>query len=43
MDSPGLLDSMLSMTPEGISDWGTYEKLKELLSDVRLEYSLNRR
>jgi hypothetical protein len=43
MDSPQILDSMLNMTAEGISDWSTYEKLRELLRDVKLEYSLSRR
>jgi hypothetical protein len=43
MDSPQLLDSMLNMTPEGISEWSTYEKIRELLQNTKLEYSLNRR
>ena len=43
MDSPQLLETMLNMTPDGISDWSTYEKLQELLDDVRLQYYLKPR
>ncbi len=43
MDYAPLLDSMLSMTPEGISDWATYEKIRRDLEKVRLDFALGRK
>ncbi len=42
MDYAPLVDSMLSMTPERISDWATYEKIRRDLEQVRLDFSLRR-
>jgi hypothetical protein len=40
MDFPPLLDQMLNMTDEQLSDWSTFETARRLLRDVRLEFRL---
>jgi hypothetical protein len=42
MDSPSLLDPMLNITPEQISDWATYERIREELGRVMLEFLMRR-
>ena len=40
MDYAPLLDAMLNMRAEGLSDWGMYEKMRTLLGGVKLEFRL---
>jgi hypothetical protein len=40
MDDPPLLNGMLNMTPEQLSDWQTFEKIRRALRDVRLDFRL---
>ena len=40
MDYAPLLDTMLEMRAEALSDWATYEKIRALLGAVRLDFRL---
>ncbi len=42
LDCPALLDLTLNMTPEQISDWATYDRIRTLLKDVHLDFALER-
>lgn len=42
MDYAPLLDLTVSMRPEDLIDWGTFEKIKERLRHVSLEFMLER-
>jgi hypothetical protein len=42
MDFPPLLDLMLTMNADKLSDWNTFETVRRLLREVRLEYQLAR-
>jgi hypothetical protein len=42
MDYRPLLEGMLNMNAERLSDWRTYEQIRELLGQVRLEFPLSR-
>jgi hypothetical protein len=40
MDYPPLLDAMLNMTPEQLSDWQTFEGIRRTLKNVRIDFRL---
>jgi hypothetical protein len=40
MDYPPLLNGMLSMTPERLSDWETFESIRRTLGNVRIDFRL---
>jgi hypothetical protein len=40
MDYPPLLDGMLNMTPERLSDWETFESIRRALGNVRIDFRL---
>ena len=40
MDYPPLLNGMLNMTPEQLSDWATFDTIRRLLQDVRIDFEL---
>ena len=40
MDYPPLLNGMLNMTPEQLSDWETFESIRRMLQDVRIDFQL---
>jgi hypothetical protein len=40
LDDPAILDSVLTMRSEHLADWGTFEKTRELLRNVRLAFTL---
>ena len=40
MDYPPLLNGMLNMTPEQLSDWGTFEGIRRTLGSVRIDFRL---
>jgi hypothetical protein len=42
MDSPALLEPMLNMRGEQLSDWATFEEVKRRLGAVRLDFPLRR-
>ena len=39
MDDPAILDTVLKMRSETLGDWATFEKTRELLRNVRLEFT----
>ena len=40
MDYPPLLNGMLNMTPEQLSDWETFESIRRMLQNVRIDFRL---
>lgn len=40
MDYPPLLNGMLNMTAEQLSDWETFDAIRRLLEDVRIDFEL---
>jgi hypothetical protein len=40
MDYPPLLNGMLNMTPEQLSDWKTFDSIRRLLQKVRIDFRL---
>ena len=42
MDYPPLLNGMLNMTAEQLSDWGTFEGIRRTLGSVRIDFRLQR-
>jgi len=40
MDYPPLLNGMLNMTPEQLSDWNTFEGIRHTLQDVQIDFRL---
>ena len=40
MDYPPLLNGMLNMTPEQLSDWQTFEGIRRLLGNVQIDFRL---
>jgi hypothetical protein len=42
LDSPAILQTTLAMRVEHLLDWSTYERLRRLLGEVRLEFPLEK-
>src|SRR6185436_19090849 len=40
MDYLPLLNGMLNMTPEQLSDWGTFDGIRRTLQNVRIDFRL---
>jgi hypothetical protein len=41
MDYPPLLNGMLNMTPEQLSDWETFDSIRRMLQNVRIDFQLH--
>lgn len=41
-DFPPLLESTFRLRSENLTDWRTFETMRELLKDVRLEFALKK-
>ena len=39
MDTPDLLNTTLTMRSETLGDWATFERIRKLLSDVRMDFA----
>ncbi|HSB17840.1 MAG TPA: CehA/McbA family metallohydrolase, partial [Bryobacteraceae bacterium] len=42
LDSPALLESTFRLRTEDLTDWRTFERMRELLQDVRLEFAVKK-
>jgi hypothetical protein len=41
MDTPALLSTTLTMRSETLGDWATFERIRKMLSDVRMDFGLS--